>query len=410
MLSVVAMSSDSSNNGTQVSGNGVIASALASQAARVPAPKDDKELKERLAKLHPAFSDARSTVLHTFSLDPEYYTWRQKLLSGASFQQRRVVTGISEIGQFASSDMFIQDSRRQSTGSNASQNESTELGLRQQAKAMERRRAVAQNIAQSGPGTLEIDGFVMLISERNTSALFGAGLIDAVSQETMEKVAEGNSKFPEISGRIAKLKDGRIGRFGWKAQQATLGDFTLNACAVELGLNVPDHAQRPMPHKKNEPTINLDMTDEECQTLVAFVRDLPRPVQRTAAMEEKESLSAGQKHFEAVGCAACHVRHLGEVEGIYSDLLLHDMGPELADAGVYGGVAPNSSEESDELLPLLVTHRPAVEQTKEQLAKTIGALRQEWRTPPLWGCRDSAPYLHDGRRRFTRGSNRFARR
>jgi CxxC motif-containing protein (DUF1111 family) len=35
--------------------------------------------------------------------------------------------------------------------------------------------------------------------------------------------------------------------------------------------------------------------------------------------------------------------------------------------------------------------------TEEELAKTIGALRQEWRTPPLWGCRDSAPYLHDGR-------------
>ena len=26
-----------------------------------------------------------------------------------------------------------------------------------------------------------------------------------------------------------------------------------------------------------------------------------------------------------------------------------------------------------------------------------GATSQEWRTPPLWGLRDSAPYLHDGR-------------
>ena len=57
--------------------------------------------------------------------------------------------------------------------------------------------------------------------------------------------------------------------------------------------------------------------------------------------------------------------------GIYSDLLLHDMGEDLSDGGsVYYGV-----EQSD------------------------GAKPQEWRTPPLWGFRDTGPYLHDGRAR-----------
>ena len=47
------------------------------------------------------------------------------------------------------------------------------------------------------------------------------------------------SGFPEIQGRACRLKDGRIGRFGWKGQMASLDDFVLNACAVELGLEVP---------------------------------------------------------------------------------------------------------------------------------------------------------------------------
>jgi hypothetical protein len=62
---------------------------------------------------------------------------------------------------------------------------------------------------------------------------------------------------------------------------------------------------------------------------------------------------------------------LGEVRGIYSDLLLHDMGQSLSDSGTYYGI-----DEPD---------------------STGGPSPQEWRTPPLWGFRDSAPYLHDGR-------------
>ena len=92
---------------------------------------------------------------------------------------------------------------------------------------------------------------------------------------------------------------------------------------------------------------------------------------------------------------------LGDAKGVFSDLLLHDMGQDLGDTGQYGIFIPNSPEEGgDEPIPSLSQqHGPfgVAAQAKADREKTIGALRQEWRTPPLWGVRDSAPYLHDGR-------------
>ena len=85
-------------------------------------------------------------------------------------------------------------------------------------------------------------------------------------------------------------------------------------------------------------------------------------------------MTDGRTLFEGAGCATCHRAHLGDVEGIYSDLLLHDMGPALSDSGSYYGLSDPSSPKN-------------------------GVKTQEWRTPPLWGFRDSGPYLHDGRAR-----------
>ncbi|HEV7226466.1 MAG TPA: di-heme oxidoredictase family protein, partial [Pirellulales bacterium] len=94
-------------------------------------------------------------------------------------------------------------------------------------------------------------------------------------------------------------------------------------------------------------------------------------------------VASGERRFEKIGCADCHVRQVAHITGIYSDLLLHDMGEALEDpvpasprgsASYYGG--------ADSLL-----------------VKIPPEDRREWRTPPLWGARDSAPYLHDGRAR-----------
>ena len=84
--------------------------------------------------------------------------------------------------------------------------------------------------------------------------------------------------------------------------------------------------------------------------------------------------AAGKKLFRSVGCADCHTPNLGDVDGIYSDLLLHRMGADLVGGGSYGEPPIPLPDESED-----------------------GPAPSEWRTPPLWGVADSAPYMHDGR-------------
>jgi CxxC motif-containing protein (DUF1111 family) len=80
----------------------------------------------------------------------------------------------------------------------------------------------------------------------------------------------------------------------------------------------------------------------------------------------------GKAIFRRIGCADCHTPDLGPITGIYSDLLLHDMGQAADAAGSYG-------------------------EARSSVPGTQGARPGEWRTPPLWGVADSAPYFHDGR-------------
>src|SRR5262249_13857443 len=174
--------------------------------------------------------------------------------------------------------------------------------------------------------------------------------------------------------------------------------------------DVPDQPQSGLPLDPKYKPNGHDMDQAECDALVAYLRNLPVPVQRKAASpQEAEMLSAGEKHFAAVGCANCHVKQLGAVSGIYSDLLLHDMGQDLGDSGDYNVFVPDTPEEqqADDPVPSLVSQRQVNpfgegssaehKPSKADREKTIGAMRQEWRTPPLWGVRDSGPYLHDGR-------------
>jgi CxxC motif-containing protein (DUF1111 family) len=141
----------------------------------------------------------------------------------------------------------------------------------------------------------------------------------------------------------------------------------------------------------------LDLTAEECAALVAYVRSLPRPVERpSSGVEEANFLGAGKAAFATIGCAGCHTPSVGKVEGIYGDLLLHDMGPEMADSGSYGDSSDDGGDEP--LVPLLADGQPSQPQPRPDSPQPLrGATKQEWRTPPLWGFRDSGPYLHDGR-------------
>ncbi len=117
----------------------------------------------------------------------------------------------------------------------------------------------------------------------------------------------------------------------------------------------------------------LDLTQDECDALTVYVAELPAPVPvRPSSPRKASSVDEGSRTFRSIGCAACHTPDLGQARDIYSDLLLHDMGGSLSDVGGYY----NDSEDPDS------PDSPTV---------------SEWRTPPLWGIRDSGPYLHDGR-------------
>jgi len=238
------------------------------------------------------------------------------------------------------------------------------------------------------------DGFVVTRSERNPTPLFGLGLIDAIPEEAIEEGASQKFKqFPEIKGRVSRLKDGKVGRLGWKGQTAGSEDFVLTACAVELGLEVPGHHQATIPQAPKYRASGLDLSAGECSSLVAYVRSLPRPIERrSSGSEEAKVVADGKTLFASVGCASCHTPSLGNVDGIFSDLLLHDMGSELADMGSYNG-SPGDDEET--LNPILADGKPDSPTQKPALPRA--ANRQEWRTPPLWGFRDSGPYMHDGR-------------
>jgi CxxC motif-containing protein (DUF1111 family) len=228
------------------------------------------------------------------------------------------------------------------------------------------------------------------ISQLNTPALFGAKLIDdlrdkdIIGIEKAERVRfamapAGGTDYPV--GRATRTASGRIGRFGWKAQTATLAAFVRAACANELGLGNPSQAQpAPLSNPGYQPTGN-DLTDEQCDQLTAFVGSLPRPVEKLPDDPlGAEQARAGKKVFASVGCSDCHVPDVGDVKGVYSDLLLHHMGADLEGGGSYYDK------------PLPAAPPPSADPDPEGPATPA-----EWRTPPLWGVADSAPYMHDGR-------------
>jgi len=221
-----------------------------------------------------------------------------------------------------------------------------------------------------------------IFSQRNTPALFGAKLIDEIPDREIIAIARKQLLAATLTnadqeraavGRVLFSKDGKVGKFGWKAQTVSLLDFVQGACANELGLSNPNQPQPVSIAKSDYVAPGDDLTLKQCQQMASFIAALPNPRQELPQQpEERANVHHGRKVFASVGCAECHVPNVGSVQGIYSDLLLHRMGKELEGRGHYD--AP--SDDGD---------------------PTIVAQPDEWRTPPLWGIADSAPYLHDGR-------------
>lgn len=204
---------------------------------------------------------------------------------------------------------------------------------------------------------------------------FGLGLVDAVPLATLEAAADPDDRDRDgISGRVGRDASGRAARFGRKADVASLQDFVDGALRLEMGLTtplVPDESRAgalpPVP-PGSDPAPEPEVGTADFDALVAFVRFLAPPARGAPAA----AAVRGEALFDSLGCSGCHAPRLRTAEhaspalsnrviALYSDLLLHDMGPALE-----GTCAP-------------------------------GASTREFRTEPLLGLRFRDVYLHDGR-------------
>ena len=370
------------------------------------------------------------------------------------------------------------------------------------ASANEVQRSLATPILYSDSVGKNTISFRARIFQRNTTPLFGTGLIDQIPNELLELTAKQQKSHPEISGRPATLRSGRYGRFGWRGNIASLADFVDNACAAEVGLETKRKLQPVDPTRRDYRNTAADISDQQIIAIRDFIATLPAPGRtRSSDSSSAQEVSRGEKLFHTIGCAVCHVPDMGPAKGIYSDLLLHDMGPKLMDyngaepyiiraqtetkvglhkqhnrvtgtvtateiygcffhikptdietsftrqgasSGLPGSAGPGiggtygknglrqsplnrrssttlAQQNNTELIYLNSKHFVSTDTTQSDRfgnlfgdfqKSTTGATRmdqylrltyqptettQEWRTTPLWGLRDSAPYMHDGR-------------
>ena len=224
----------------------------------------------------------------------------------------------------------------------------------------------------------------LIRTPRNPTALFGLGLIDAIPDVTILAGVR-TTPVDGVKGKASAVIDvpsgeAHIGRFGWKAQQATVLAFAADAYLNEMGItnrffpaeNAPngDAAKLAAADQIADPEDQIDpLTGKgDIDKVADFMRFLapPPPVPLSA------SASQGRNIFNQVNCHLCHKPTMmtgphpvpalsNKAVNLYSDLLLHDMGA-LGDRIVQGDASGS-----------------------------------EMKTPPLWGLRASAPYLHDGR-------------
>jgi CxxC motif-containing protein (DUF1111 family) len=236
---------------------------------------------------------------------------------------------------------------------------------------------------------------------RIPTPVFGAGLIEQIPDKAI--LANQASEAPRkkdlrirgrpnivlaghaISGQANNNgNDGTVARFGWKAQNKSLLLFSGEAYNVEMGItNELFQTERDETPSCQFAAIPNDVTKSVAETLVEgisaiekfafFARFLAPPVPSLDAPGGVESIARGRKLFGDIGCALCHTPTLNTGNSavaalrnqpvtLFSDLLVHDMGPGLAD-GISQGQA--------------------------------GA--REFRTAPLWGLGQRLFFLHDGR-------------
>lgn len=236
-----------------------------------------------------------------------------------------------------------------------------------------------------------------LLSARIAMPTLGLGLIEAIAEADIVAGADPDDKNGDgISGRPAFVRDHRtgevkLGRFGWKAQNASVRDQSASAFSHDIGISTPDapnaygdctDAQKDclaMPTGVQPRLGPVEAPDPVLDLVTFYTENLAVPQRRNV---DDPTVLKGKQIFYTSGCTACHrpkfvtrrdasdPMHSSQLIWPYSDFLLHDMGEALADG--------------------------------QQVGEADG---RQWRTQPLWGIgltqrvNGNSFYLHDGRAR-----------
>jgi CxxC motif-containing protein (DUF1111 family) len=243
-------------------------------------------------------------------------------------------------------------------------------------------------------------------SVRSAQPLIGVGLLEGVSDAEILSRVRSAADLDGVQGKANYAYDPetgvvRLGRFGWKASKVSLRHQAAAAALLDMSVTSPVYPNRDClagPANCTRSRIERGLSEEDLQSVTRYLGLLAVPAQRSLPSGfpkgvaplpyldvDPLQVAAGAKIFQSTRCTACHTSELktgsksefAEVRNQtirpYTDLLLHDMGPDLADAIVEG-------QASGEM----------------------------WRTPPLWGVGYTARvagttgevgYLHDGRAR-----------
>ena len=227
-----------------------------------------------------------------------------------------------------------------------------------------------------------------MTSLRNTQVIYGLGFLEAVPESTLKDIAALQKK-QGLNGRLNYVRDDIqqktvLGRFGWKANQPSIRQQIVAAFLGDMGVTSSLYMEENCPPVQTlclamPPGDRPELLDYNWDQMEFWHAALAPPPARNLELPQ---VKLGEKLFQQAGCAACHVPELrtGDYPLLpiianttfraFTDLLLHDMGEDLADG------------------------RP-----------DFLAGPRDWRTPPLWGIGLSAQVngsthlLHDGRAR-----------
>lgn len=225
------------------------------------------------------------------------------------------------------------------------------------------------------------------ISPRIANQMVGLGLLESIPESTLLGFADENDTDADgISGRPNYVYDFvsksiKMGRFGWKANQPNVRQQVASALAGDMGITSSLFPNESGPFGVDLTIIpnggEPEITDNNLNKMVLYSSTLAVPARRNY---NDENVLKGKKTFENIQCTSCHIPKIqtGNTHAItilrnqtirpYTDLLLHDMGADLADNAV-----------------------------------DFKASGSEWRTPPLWGIgllqivNGHTNLMHDGR-------------